>query len=401
MNKIQLLFTLCFTIISLSAFAQKPVHLKLSDNFPVDGEQISFTYNPKGTLLEGKHPSAAIYFFDNDKFPAVDAELVSYGKFWKGKFTVPANAKAFCIKLNDGIIADNNNGAGYVYLVHKNARPVVGAYASKAYLIGLTADMFSIKKNMQSSSSLYKKEFSLHPKLEIDYEDLYLLTLAYSTLADQQFATTRASILAASGNEKNMIAAYHYYVHGKKIKLADSVLHLIHSQFPDGEQSGIENEAAFTNENQLAKKDSLYEVLVNNNSWKAKNPANRQDYLLGQLAIAHLQQGDLKAYARRLAQVNDKTSLPDAMNETSLNWFSQGKHLNDAAQISAAALNLLDSLLVHSLPQPFQTPGDVKRNNRDSYWQCMDTYALVLFKENETVKARYSVKSFSFPFILT
>lgn len=381
MKLYRLFLTVAFISYSLHSTAQ----IKLADATPKPGETVSFTYDHAGSIDNNSLPQAMIYFLDNDQFPVADADLKAEGKLLKGQFTIPAGAGAFCIKISYG--ANMANDKGYLYMVYKDHVPVAGAYANKAYATGLGAEIFGVKKNIELSASLYKKEFGLHPNLEKDYEDLYLLTLFYSSAGDQQLAARRAKALAQSGNEKSMLSAQEYYRHGKKTTQADALLTIIKTRFPGGEQNKTALEDAFDDEQDVIKKDSLYNVLTAKHPAKDKATATLYDYKRIQLAIAHLQQNDIGGFELWEKQVKNKSGIVHGINNITKNWAQNGQHLADAEQVSLQALTMADSLRKENFPQMYTSPKQIGENNQAMYYQCIDTYALILYKQNRYKEA--------------
>src|SRR5437868_15055898 len=90
-----------------TAFAQEQ-HLKLSDEFPKAGEKITLTYDPTGTVADGKKDiTGTVFYLDNKNFPADDINLKPDGKLLKGDITINPLAKAFIIKIAAEGVVDN------------------------------------------------------------------------------------------------------------------------------------------------------------------------------------------------------------------------------------------------------------------------------------------------------
>jgi len=383
MNKYKFLFVAFLLTGALHSIGQTRAHLKLSNITPEAGTTVSFRYDPEGTNLQRKEVKAAVYFFDNEKFPVVDVDLKNDGSLIFGKFKIPDGAKAFCVQFTAGNLQDDNNQSGYVYLTYKNNKPTSGSFASKGYIIGLAADMFGIKKNMVNAAMAYKKEFMINPSLEREYEPLYLLTLYYAASADQELADHIASKLSKSINEDDLTNAYNYFRHAKKSKLADSLASLIKIRFPKGKlvKSGLE--AAFTQTNDLARKDSLYQVLYSLSPANKNHTSPDLDRLLGQLAIAYLQAHRINDFQQKLALTKDKSNLPEPINEVLANWANQVSNIEETSLLAKQNLKLVDSLLKHAKSQPFLSPEMQREANRSTYFDCLDTYALLLFKQGK------------------
>ncbi|NOW95027.1 TlpA disulfide reductase family protein [Mucilaginibacter sp. SG564] len=383
MNKYKFLLTAFLFTGALHSIGQTRAHLKLSNKTPEAGATVSFRYDPEGTNLQRKEVKAAVYFFDNDKFPVIDVDLRKDGRLILGKFKIPVGAKAFCVQFTAGNLQDDNNQSGYVYLAYKNKKPVNGSFASKGYIIGLAADMFGIKKNMVNAAVEYKKEFKINPLLEREYEPLYLLTLYYATSADQDLANNIALKLSTSANEDDLTNAYNYFRHAKKSKLADSLASLIKKRFPKGNLVKSELEATFTQTDNVVRKDSLFQVFCSLRPANKSNTTPDLDRLLGQLAVAYLQAHRITDYHQKLALINDKSNLPEQINEVLANWANKGSNIEDAILIAKQNLILLDSLSKHAKSQPFLSPGMQQEANRSTYFDCLDTYALLLFNKGK------------------
>jgi len=383
MNKYKFLLIAFLLTGTFRSVGQMHAHLKLSNNAPEAGTTVGFQYDPEGTNLERKEVKAAVYFFDNDKFPVINVDLKKYGSLMSGKFKIPISAKAFCVQFTAGNLQDDNNQLGYVYLTYKNKKPVPGSLASKGYIIGLASDMFGIKKNMVNAAMAYKKEFKINPSLEREYEPLYLLTLYYATSADQELADNIASKLSNSANEDDLTNACNYFRHAKKLKLADSLASLIKIRFPKGKLVKSELEAAFTQTNDLGRKDSLYQVLYSLSSANKNNISPDLDRLLAQLAVAYLQVHRITDFQQKLALTKDKSNLPEPINEVLANWANEDSNIKDASLLAKQNLKLVDSLLKHAKSQPFLSPEMQQEANRSTYFDCLDTYALLLFKRGK------------------
>ena len=113
MKNIKTLLILAGLLAVSSVVAQTVTHVKLSNDYPSAGEKITITYNPSGTIIDGKkNIEASVFYLDNNDYPVEDIDLKTKGKLLTGELTIPSTAKAFFIKISSGESVDNNSGQG-------------------------------------------------------------------------------------------------------------------------------------------------------------------------------------------------------------------------------------------------------------------------------------------------
>src|SRR6201996_765183 len=109
MKNLKLLLALPVQLVFQSSFAQTDTHLKLSDQYPNAGKKVMLTYDPAGTVIDGKKDiAAAVYFLDNKSNPVADIDLKPEGNTLKGEIAIPETAKAFFIRISGDEKVDNN-----------------------------------------------------------------------------------------------------------------------------------------------------------------------------------------------------------------------------------------------------------------------------------------------------
>jgi peroxiredoxin len=389
MKKLKILMVLPGLLALQSVFAQSDAHLTLSNQYPAAGKKITLTYDPAGTVIDGKKDiSAVAYYLDNKDYPTIDINLKPDGKLLKGEISIPATAKAFFIRINGDDQVDNNNDKGYLYLVYKDKQPVEGAYASEAYAIssGMGAALGKIKTDTKEGISLYKKEFDLYPKSEKDYQSAYYFMIARNP--DYKAAVTqKIEDLEKSTDENDLILAANLLKFTKNTKGADSLNAVIKTKFPDGVLVKNELGMSFAKEKDLAKKDSLFNVYIKKypESPTDKNPI--QDNFRSQLAGAYLVKGDMDNYYKYESHVKDKSNLAGAMNNAAYEWAKKGEKLDDAEKLSKQSLDILKEKIDNPVATRFYSSSQVKKNNQYAYDLYADTYAFILYKENKFAEA--------------
>ncbi|WP_342648070.1 redoxin domain-containing protein [Mucilaginibacter sp. CSA2-8R] len=375
-----------------NAVAQSTSHLSLSDSKPKPNEKITVTYDPAGTPLAGENGlNGVVYFLDNKDYPAADLELKPNGKQLKGEFTVPANAKAFFVKIFKDDKIDDNSEKGYTYYVYNGAAPVEGAYASKAYMLysGMGEALGKIKTDKLEAASLYKQEFAAHPGAEKEYRTNYYSLLASDKNPESaNLLTSAIGTLEKSNDEKDLVAAYGLYVRtGKKAK-ADSLSAVIKAKFPNGDLTKNDLGMAFNREQDLKKKEALYSEYVNKYPEKADDKFSTQDNFRLQLAMAYLKADDMAGFEKWAAQIkSNKVGLANTLNSAAWKWAEAGTKLDEAAVLSKRSLDIMSGQIKNPEAGRFSSPSMVVKNAQNSYDMYADTYAYILYKQGNFKEA--------------
>ncbi|MES2807568.1 MAG: redoxin domain-containing protein [Bacteroidota bacterium] len=386
MKKLNLILLLPGVLFAQSILAQATAHLKLSNELPEPGEKITATYTPAGTPLDGKKEIAGVvYFLDNKAFPAADISFKNENGLLSGSFTVPADAKAFFVKIASGNTIDNNEKKGYLYLVHKDKKPVQGAYASKAYVLysGMGAALGQITTSIPDAVNAFSQELAQYPASAKEYQSNYLM-LCLRSADDKAYAIKRTDELAKSTDEKDLILAASLYRMTQKPKVADSLLAVAKTQFPDGLTAKNQKLSAILSEADLEKRAALYDAHV------AKYPENETtnyDYVALQLANAYLLKGDIKSYDKYASKIKDKSTLAMGLNNAAYDWAKKGERLGEAAKLSKQSLDLLEAKIKNPQPAMYTPPSQVVVTSKRTYYTFADTYAYILLKQNKAAEA--------------
>ncbi|HEY5327913.1 MAG TPA: TlpA disulfide reductase family protein [Mucilaginibacter sp.] len=370
------------------AFSQTDAHLNLSDQFPAAGEKISITYNPEGTVVDGKNDIAAtVYYLDNKDYPAADIDLKPDGKLLKGDITVPDSAKAFFIRISSADLVDNNNEKGYIYLVYKDKQPVRGAYASEAMIFsGLGNNLAKIKADNPQRIILYKKEFALYPQSEKEYGDTYFFLMALKP-ENKAIIDQKISGLEKSTDEKDLMLAFNLLRSTKNTKASDSLNAVIKTRFPAGSTVKNEMGMAIYSEKDLNKKDSLFNIFISKFPSTAADKNTVAAYLPAQLAGAYLKKDDFVNFHKYEKLIQDKSMVQMTLNNVAWEWALAGEHLDDAEKLSKQTVDFMAEKVNIPSASAYTSLNQAKINNQNTYDMFADTYAYILFKENKPKEA--------------
>ncbi|MDB5145323.1 MAG: resA 6 [Mucilaginibacter sp.] len=393
MKKLALILLLPGLVAINSASAQTARHLKLSSQYPVAGEKISFTYDPSGTPLEGKaNPEAVIYFLDNKDNPAIDVAFKSEGKMFIGSFAVPENAKFFFFSLYKDTTYDSNDKVGYTYFVYKNQQPVQGAYASKAYLLHTKriADYGGIKPDGPQAISLYQKEFELHPESKKDYQAQYASRLyASKDAATKALLERQIAEMANSGIQANMASAASYLKALKKTASADSLTAVIKTKFAD-HIARTDLLASFSKEKDVLKKEEIY------NQYKAryatavvldKDPAATMDNMRLLLAAAFLADKKFSDFERFEPQIKNKAGLASELDNAAWELSQKDENIDEDAKLSKMSIDMTKAAVKNPPAAPYRSPKQAAESYTSLLYSYSDTYASILVKQGKFKEA--------------
>jgi len=382
MKNLKLLLALPGLLAIQSVVAQTNTHLKLSDQYPTPGEKITLTYDPAGTVVDGKKDiSAAVYYLDNKTYPVADIDLKPDGQLLKGEIDIPATAKAFFIKISADDKVDNNNDNGYVYLVYKGKQPVEGAYASEGYFLssGMGAYFAKIKSDVNGGVELYKKEFALYPQSQKEYQANYYSMIARSPEYKEE-VSRKIELLEKNNDENDLLLA-------ANLLAADSLNTVIKTRFPDGTLIKNEMSMAFSKEKDPAKKELLYNDYIKKYPESKTDKTTIQDNFRAQLASAYLKKGDMDNYHKYESQLKNKANLAMSLNNIAYEWAKKDEKLADAEKMSKQSLDIVSENMINPPSMGFSSPKQVKKNYEFTYDLYADTYAFILFKENKYAEA--------------
>ncbi|HWK03576.1 MAG TPA: redoxin domain-containing protein [Puia sp.] len=367
-----------------SLFAQTNKHLTLSEQFPAPGEKITFTYDPSGTVVDGKKDiTAAVYYLDEKNYPVDDIALEPNGPLLRGEIKIPENTKAFFIRISSGNEVDNNNNNGYIYLVYKDKQPVQGAYASEAALLTNNRSYYAkIKRDLAKGVELYKKEFELYPKSEEEYQLNYYFLLSQNP-KDKAIVDNKIASLEKSADEKDLMLAVELMTVSNDGAQADSLNKIVKARFPDGLTVKNDMKNAFVEENDKTKKDSLYKAYIKKYPETTAEKNKTQDNLRFEQASQYLKQNDFANYYKIEGGIKNRDYLAEILNNIAYNLAKKNVHLDDAGKLSKQSLDIMAESLKKPVGAPFMSPLQMKESYAEGYDRFSDTYAFILMKKKD------------------
>ena len=389
MKRYNLLLVLPMLLASQLLFAQNS-NLTLSDNYPSANEKISIAYKAAGTPIAGKTDiGAQVYFIGAKDGPPIDLDLKAQGSTWNGEFTIPDSTRAFFVKVFSGDEVDNNNDKGYIFLIHKDKKPVEGAYGTRGFILasGFGTYMAKIKKDDDAALASFQKEQELYPTSERTEMYYYLLLAKKKDPRSSALVNEKIASLEKSDKEKDQILASNilYSVKGKAAY--DSLKAMIMKRFPDGESVRSDAELAFYKEKLLARKDSLFKAYISKYPEKPNDQRSFYDYARIQLTSLYLKSGDVAKSNEYVAQVKNKLNLAGDYNNVAWQWALKGEKLDEAEKLSRQSLDIIQDAIKKPVASPYNSVKTQLKNNEGAYDMYADTYAFILYKEKKYEEA--------------
>jgi hypothetical protein len=165
MKKVSPLLLWC--IVALPGLAQSGVAaLRVEPAQPHPGDQLTVTYDPKGTpLAEAATIEALAFLYDGPKFKAYDVPLTREGGVLKGAIPTAAATDGVVFSFRSEDVTDDNARQGYfTYLYDAKGQPVAGARGGLGIMYnGWGEWLAGIERNPDKARELLQAETAAHP----------------------------------------------------------------------------------------------------------------------------------------------------------------------------------------------------------------------------------------------
>ncbi|HLR36882.1 MAG TPA: TlpA disulfide reductase family protein [Chitinophagaceae bacterium] len=203
----------------------------------VKNHQLAFTYS--GRLARFDKTVIELLYYKDQHLHINEISLSSNKQGIKGQAVLPKDVSAFALSVfNERVGTDNNAGAGYVFCIYNNSKPVKGAVMNKSLL--LTSGRVGVSKAVyQKALQLQHKEFSIHPQLKQKYILPHLKAfIKYSSknyqLAERKLNEIFKDLIHSDASEGSLINIMRLYAAMHRQGSRDSVLQIIMNKYPHG-----------------------------------------------------------------------------------------------------------------------------------------------------------------------
>lgn len=372
-------------VFGMPAIAQQSNVFSLSNEKPQPGEKLTFTFKPQDAAQKYK---AALYVFHSSGFNADDLDMATSGEDYTASFTLPDSATAFLIGFT---VVDGKQKFGYSFPVFEGGKMVLGANLALGQVYNGYGESFAdIERDIVKSLDFYRAELRAYPTLarKLGYRYIGLLTANKANDEARVFADDMAVQLfsSADAEEDDLVGIANAYASFlKDEKTADSLRAVVLQRYPDGSQAASQELMALREEQDYAKKASLYAIYITKH---AQRPANVQSAHLA-MAQAALKEKDYPKFDEYVGKVENKGSQASWLNQVAWPLAEAGENLDYAATKSKESMDLLHEIIADpTVSKPAtMTESQWKENAEYSYRNSADTYALIRYKQGNLAEA--------------
>jgi thiol-disulfide isomerase/thioredoxin len=385
-NSMKKSIILIFLFIFNFSFSQKgKIQLK-NDNFK-SGKENNYLYeSPSGVTIPDNSLVAVVYLEKTKKNAIKNnyVPLLKKGTNFEFALQVPDSTSFLFLAIVDSKnkIVDNNTEKGYV--VYLNAKTKQDLEKAKLLQLNLTwaADNF-LKTKITSEEILaqYEELFKQNPSLT---ETKYYLSYLNMKLAKNKEETTPKLIqlaqkLEKKNTEKDLISAYSIYSNlGNKEKGTELKKQII-ATFPKGEMAKNDFIMSFysikdkSEVSILAYKQKFAETFNDQSS-------ENDDFFYSQILSICLKNRDSNGMEKYEKLISDKSNIARQYNDVAWDLvgedtYGPAKEIDFAEKISKKSLDFVKETMNISKENQFRL--------QDSYYNYIDTYATILFKQKK------------------
>lgn len=366
---------------------------------PKPGESIRIRYNPSATELFGMNDLTALaYLVANKGVPVVqEVQLTKDGNTYVGDITTNDSTKAVFVKFMSGEKFDNNLDEGYYTLLYgSDGKPLPGAYFAAANGFYMYSYDIGVKFNRETYAKLGREEFNQHADSKEKFKTEYLGILGQSKdEADKAELRKIADMIVANPNatEADLNQAQTAYARLKDKDKSAETSKLIKERFPNGAWIKNETVNAFYSASDLAKKDSIFQVLTKEYPATTPQDESLYNYFAQQMMVQYATKGEFAKMWAVSKSIKDKSALAGAFNTVAWKLSGEGIHGKPGdvvvgKELSGKSLDLLKDVAADPGKKPASlTDKQWKKRQESSYHTYADTYATLLYHNKEYQKA--------------
>ncbi|MCU7695061.1 TlpA family protein disulfide reductase [Haoranjiania flava] len=351
---------------------------------PEAGKKLSFVYT--GKLAKSDTEIGVDAFPENSRVIKIPVEAKYTDDKLTGSFILPDSIAAFAILVKSAGKYDNNNEQGFLYPVHKDGKPVKGAYARLGFMQTYGSGM-GIKRDFTAIEKSYETEISLYPASRMRYYAELLNTRknikGKEESAEKQLIKLFNDSLQKGVTENNLDYIAFVASSGNKEKY-DSLINVVLKKYPKGfiYQNKKINELYSINDPEkfLTAYNSLRKDFPNG------FPSNVSNSLRRPLLNAYINKLDTDNFDKTIENITDNDLLVYAYNQIAFTMASADKNLPKALEYSRKSLAALNALKLTQRP-PYHTADSWQDYLTYNEGNLTDTYADILYRMGNKTEA--------------
>ena len=367
---------------------------------PKAGDKVSFSYDPKGSVLPQKEAiDFAILYFNTlkEKSGVIELAVTKKDNIYRGSFVVPSDAALLALSVKEGETKDDHQKKGFLMSVYNKAgEEFEGSRLSQAVLLnGLGQYYLGIESDAEKALSLIEEEWKRYPSNRAQLLPLYFNMLykvkkqegreVFSQILNEQLAS-------GNMNESQYGAAITF---ARAFKMEDKIAGLntaMKEKFPDGQWKKNNERMEISKIADWDKRLAAIDFFVEKNPGKTEQEKAMNNRMYSMLISQYkadkkaLSVDKIKEYASRLTP-ETRASL---FNDLAWNWaYTADTLYKESAELSAIATKWAKAELEH----PTTTIPDLTsqkewlKMRRNILSMNQDTYAYTLYKIKDYVNA--------------
>lgn len=241
-------------------------NLHLSTTYPKAGDSLNFSY--KATGEDSKDLQAYFYYLVDHNIYPQDLDLRDSANIREGRVFIPDSATAIAFDFKTGDSYDDNDQLGFVQpLYNDDDEMLLGSGASIAHFYQRHGNQTGITLPKDSLSNLMQQDFKDHPKVQEKWDSEYASVLnANDPDQAQEYISKRLKVYKDKKNltEENFNTLSSFYSMEKMDKKLDSINNLAAEKYPKGKSARMKALMAFHQEQDLAKKEDIFQQYEKN-----------------------------------------------------------------------------------------------------------------------------------------
>ncbi|WAC03360.1 TlpA disulfide reductase family protein [Lacinutrix neustonica] len=351
---------------------------EMSQETIVHNQPISITYNGNDKNMEA-------FYYQLKGYKAYPVDL----NFENSTATIvipdSITAVAFNFKVDGTYL--NNDKKGYLFAVQdQEGIPVAGSQSSLEYYKTSYGEQYGLEGDNAIFVSTLIKEVNENAKVKEVWEDQYLNLILRN---DREKGETIANKLAQEISSKKVLTEADYnqlhsiYSMTRKSNLADSLAAIATEKFPKGKIKKQILMNQFYDAKTLEEKEVVFNELHTNFDMEPS-----LSYAASNMASEHFKAGDMEAFKQYADKIESPSDKAGMYNSVAWPLAEKGEHLETAAEISKASLELMKAQQNSTEGKPeYYSEKQHKKNLQRSYNMYADTYALIQYKLGNTKEA--------------
>ena len=277
---------------------------------PAAGRSVVITYDPAGTPLAQQTllRCTIVYFDKTHELNQITLPLQQSRGKWQATVAVPDQAVLLLLTpLAGEKLTDDNNGAGYLFPVYKDGKPLPFAYYQMAGLM----ERSGLKKDPAKALIYLKKEIENNPTAENLCRSQYFNMLANSPEPADKALLIQKLLAYKTDQEEELTMNQRYLQYLGEKPAADSLSTLLRQRFPAGIFVRSEHIQAIQQAKEFREKANLFARFMQQFPEPATvgSPDYEYTQLYQQMSMAAIESGDTTAAHSYMALLYHKRDL--------------------------------------------------------------------------------------------